>query len=604
VRIRDNSRFSILLGAVLATVFAYRWQFGFPFWHETVNPNYETFATYGSYLIFAREKFHFPFGQISGLGYPLQSVNIGTTGCIPLLALLFKFLGLIFGDKISQLNYVPIAEITAVGFSSWLIARFLELNQVRHRLVQAFAATLIALSHPLIMRSLWGAHFDVLAFPLFLAWFYAVFRWGSGDRRGELTLILLLPIAALVDFYACIGIILMTCGALVVQALFNVKLALRVGLKCALGLALTLVCLYLIGMYPAPEIGFKFSSFDFGLGGRYHVGDLLGPFIAQKELVPTILGTALAAQLGYPWTSDRLSPGQFVGISFVGTAGLVFFVLSMIFAFYKFRSYFLKAKVFASLAFFKSSYWSKPAISPWILICGGVFIAYVYSLGFLVHLMGHPLESIPLTPAGILTELVPTLFNIRAHGRLMIPSTMLVILGSAVLISPFLEVLTRRQNQLLTAGIATLMIIHIVEVGPVLANPLIKNREQFPIQYSVEEANLHRRIFQNSQAIFFAPTVKAADQRWVKEAYSLAATTNIPSNIFYLARPSLSDLAIINSDLQDILHGRLTSLYKRYGHITIILHSDIASTVLKSADRPIESGQLSNRNGVLTWIKL
>jgi hypothetical protein len=218
--------------------------------------------------------------------------------------------------------------------------------------------------------------------------------------------------------------------------------------------------------------------------------------------------------------------------------------------------------------------------------------------------MGHPLESIPLTPAGILTELVPTLFNIRAHGRLMIPSTMLVILGSAVLISPFLEVLTRRQNQLLTAGIATLMIIHIVEVGPVLANPLIKNREQFPIQYSVEEANLHRRIFQNSQAIFFAPTVKAADQRWVKEAYSLAATTNIPSNIFYLARPSLSDLAIINSDLQDILHGRLTSLYKRYGHITIILHSDIASTVLKSADRPIESGQLSNRNGVLTWIKL
>ncbi|MDO8263099.1 MAG: hypothetical protein Q7T21_07720, partial [Gallionella sp.] len=279
----------VTIAAGVAVLFSIRFLYCLPFSGFTRAFNYETVTTLASFLIFAQEPWSFPVGVIKGLAFPFADANIGNVGALPLFALSFKALGSLSSSFLTQ-DYFILVEILSCFLTALFAGKILGSIGVSSKALRALGALLTGTSFLLLTRSEWHQPFCVASFPLFMAWIYAmilVLRRGSWSLREDVAVVLIFPLAALVDNYSLFGMLLGTSALLMIE-LYEAILGglrsswnrvFRIFFFCIAGSMLSLLALYAIGMYPLPAVPNTFTSYDFGMGGRYHVADLFAPLI-------------------------------------------------------------------------------------------------------------------------------------------------------------------------------------------------------------------------------------------------------------------------------------------------------------------------------------
>lgn len=98
---------------------------------------------------------------------------------------------------------------------------------------------------------------------------------GNWQLSKDVVILSLYPITALLDNYSLFGILLGT-SVILVREVYEAGFggrhtswnrSLRLLHLCISGSALSVLALYVIGMFPLPSVPPTFSSYDFGMGG-------------------------------------------------------------------------------------------------------------------------------------------------------------------------------------------------------------------------------------------------------------------------------------------------------------------------------------------------
>ena len=151
------------------------------------------------------------------------------------------------------------------------------------------SALLTGASFLVFTRSAWTQPFCIVAFPIFTVDIYddAVNEKENWQPLQDIAILSIFPIAALLDNYSLFAILLGT-SVLLARETYEASFggrptswnrSLRLLLLCVFGSALSVLALYVIGMFPLPSIPPTFTSYDFGMGGRYHVADLFSVWL-------------------------------------------------------------------------------------------------------------------------------------------------------------------------------------------------------------------------------------------------------------------------------------------------------------------------------------
>lgn len=499
--------------------------------------SYESYLTHSSYILFAHEPWSFPVGKIPKLTYPFPDANIGNTGCIPIAAIFFKALGNIF-PYFKTFYYFSSLEMISVFFSAFFISRiFLLLG--RFRLLEHFAAlTLILITPSLILRSIWQQPFVILSFPIFSIWIYLHLKiYKFPLQKHWICAAFLFPIAATSDFYAFVGICLAS-GIVILTSFMNLlstrasetkKIFRNVLFSTVFGVLLSILTLYIIGMIPLPSPTHTFSSFEFGMGGGYHVADVFGFFI--------------------PPNARFLSPGQYEGTVYLGLGAVLVLLMTL--------ASWTKNK-FTLLPFSKNIPFSSPNISAIRAVFFAALFLLLYSWGYKIHVFGKPLDWIVFTPASLISEWFHPLYNIRAPGRLGIFPMMIITLGALWWVCQHGE--AKPKFKFLLLG---LMAIQIVDSVSLLKPYPSYSNNPVLTRYSEDDVAEIQNLSKNKTSLIIAPSVRD-DVSWLERAYSLAVLTGLPSNIYYLARPVGDHELLTSADHHLVQQGGFNSLFKKY----------------------------------------
>ena len=562
---------TVAIGITL--LFASRFFTCLPFSGFTREFNYETAATLISYLIFAQEPWSFPLGTIKGLTFPFEVGNVGNVGAIPLFALCFKALGTIF-TYFKTFDYFVLLDILSCFFTAFFSQKILGTLGVHRTAIRVLGALLTGASFLIFTRSAMLQPFCVVAFPLYAAWIYATLltlQRGKWKLRHDLIIVSLFPIATLLDNYTFFALLLGT-AALFLREIYEALwgslhsswnrthriLFIGVG-----GILLSVLALYAIGMYPLPPIPATFTSYDFGMGGRYHVADLFGPWIP-------IAGTplpesSLLARLGLPLTTNNLGPGQYEGVAYVGTPILFLWIFIGLVWIISLPKQMLKRSscvgvVRARLVLY----------SPWKKVGLASLVVFLFSLGYELHALGHGYPGYSGMPAAWIADSFPALYNLRATGRLASLLSFFLIIEGIRRFSVWSENIswqegTKRLFFLTYCLIGLLFLVHLVEISPFLCP--IPALPSHPIGniYSEEEIAQLKQIGTNHDIVMIGPSVRAVGVRWTTEAFSLAYYLALRSNLSYIARTLPEHNLKIAKDLARILNGHWSSLEIEYG---------------------------------------
>jgi len=539
--------------------------------------NQETIATLSSFLMYAQEPWSFPIGLIKGLSYPFSDGNIGNVGAIPLFALIFKAFGTLM-PYFQYFDYFVLVDITSCFLTAYYSQKILDALQIKNFGFRALAALLTGTSFLVFNRSAWMQPFCIVAFPIFCAWIYAMLltlRRGKWVLTQEISILSIYPLAALTDNYSLFAILLGTFVLMVreiYEAIFgglttSWSRCMRLFLFCVIGAALSVIALYMIGMYPLPSIPQSFSSYDFGMGGRYHVADLFSPWLpAANGEIEYFPEPSLLGRIGFPISTKLLADGQYEGIAYIGTSALLiwfFLITNWLRLIIKNRyEYGIPiAYVNTSLVLFSS--WKKIAIA-----CSCVFI---FSLGYELHILGYAFPSFSGMPAAWIADRFPSVHNIRAQGRLAsLLSLFLIIEGVRQLAiwcdkrSVLLHKNRSNQKEVITLLIILLLTgIHIIEIFAFF-KPVPVQKTLSMGDWTEGEIAKIKQISAKHDALLIAPNWREG-LAWETKIYSLAFYSGLRSNIYLIARTLPERETRISRDLDWVIRGEWEALEKEYG---------------------------------------
>ena len=595
------SKYSQILVAILIScIFLLHYFNCLPFSGYTKIFNYETVATLTSYLIYAQEPWTFPLGQIKSLTFPFEDANVGNVGALPLFAISFKALGTIFG-YFKTFDYFVLVDLLSCFATALFSQKILLKLGVRRFWLRALAALLTGSSLLLINRSIWLQPFCIVAGPIFLMWMYAIicfFEQKGINWLNDVRYAMIFPLAILLDGYTFFGIILGT-GILLIREFYEAYFG---GLKssrdrlirllslCFIGVTLSYFALYVIGMYPMPKLAQTFTSYDFGMGGRYHVADLFSTFMPQGSHLFGVFPATLGLGSYFPWTTDILSEGQYEGIAYFGTPVLIIGILYLSFWFVRLAS--------ERRLDFKLPY-KLTLLSPWAKIAIGVTGVFVFSLGYELHILGRPFPSFNLMPAAWIADRIPSLFNVRAPGRLASLLSFFLILELFRRLSIWLDspstasssrgINFKPTNKQISVAIFFLALLHLVEIAPFLTP--IKAQPLFPLGgvFNQKEIAEIERLSAGHNLVLLAPSVRAVDVQWETEAFSFAYTSKLRSNLYYLARTDPKHDQRIARDLQLIESGKWKLLQDEYQQsMLIVIPINMANKLRGLVDKDFE----------------
>ena len=571
-----------------------------PFSGYTKPFNYETVTTLTSYLIYAQEPWSFPLGQIKSLTFPFEDANVGNVGALPLFAISFKALGTVFG-YFKTFDYFVLVDLLSCFATALFSQKILLKLGVSRFWLRVLAALLTGSSLLLINRSIWLQPFCIVAGPIFMMWMYAIicfFEQKGINWLNDLGCAMIFPIAVLLDGYAFFGIMLGT-SILLIREFYEAYFGglkssrdrfIRILSLCFIGVTLSYFVLYIIGMYPMPKLAQTFTSYDFGMGGRYHVADLFSTIMPQGNRLFGVLPAALGLGSYFPLTTDILSEGQYEGIAYFGTPVLIIGIVYLIFWVVRLAS--------ERRLNFKLSY-KLTLLSPWTKIAIGVTGVFVFSLGYELHILGHSFPNFNLMPAAWIADRIPSLFNVRAPGRLASLLSFYLILELFRRISIWLDAppnachskrnYFRPSNKQINITIFILALLHLVEIAPFLTP--IKAQPLFPIGgvFNEKEITEIDRLSSEHTLVLLAPSVRAADVQWETEAFSFAYISKLRSNLYYLARTDPKHDQRIARDLQLIESGKWMLLQDEYQErMLIVIPINIANKLRGLVDKDFE----------------
>lgn len=578
---------TIALG--VAAIFSVRFLDCLPFSGFIRTFNYETVTTFASFLIYAAEPFSFPLGVIKGLTFPFEDANVGNVGALPLFAISVKALGRIIPYFQTFDYFVPV-EIASCFLTALFAQKILGILGVTQTAFRILAALLTGTSFLLLTRSSWHQPFCVVSFPIFAAWIFAMLltlQRGKWRFRQDLAIVSIFPIATLTDNYAFIGILLGT-GVLLAREFFEAIFGglstswnrfSRILFFCVGGVALSILGLYIIGMFPLPPIPQTFTSYDFGMGGRYHVADFFAPWIPVANgsfTEPSLLG-----RLGFPINTDQLGEGQYEGVGYVGTAALLLWMAIAAGWLFSIRKNCQANYLRHRLAQDKLALYS-----PWKKIGLAIALVFIFSLGYELRVLGHAFPNFSGMPAAWIADRISPLYNIRATGRLAPLLSVFLILEGIRRFCRWYEGISNRPSHrpigFSRIGLSVVMVfvaIHFIEIAPFLrpvpAHPSLPSQPISGI-YSDEEIEKIRNIASHHDIVLVSPSVRAVDVRWTSEAYGLVYYAGLRSNLYYLARTDPSHDALIAGDLSRVIEGDWDSLIKQYGRVVFAIPSDRA----------------------------
>ena len=592
--------------SIVTAFFAIRFWDCLPFSGSTRLLNVESLGEYGAYLIYADEPFTFPLGKIARMTFPFLDANIGSTGSIALFAIVFKFLGKV-SSLFKDFYYFTLLDLVAVfltAFNAALILKEFRVTKFGYILLGSF---LTALSFPIIIRSEWHQPFCVLGFPIYLAWGLIMLKiMRRPSVKAGAALLLLLSVTTLVDNYTFVGLILMTLVflvlevfALLIQGADRTRLHRFgvAGFSFLVGIAASVSVLYVLGMYPLPEIPLNISSFDFGMGGGYHVADLLAPFMTPKEGTSSFPAGSILSGIGFPFTTAIQDVGQYEGFSYIGTVPVALLCLIFVSALALHLSPAGRAKVGAKILRVRSFSYYYRRIPDALMIGVCAFSCFIFSLGYVLYVAGRRIESIPLMPAGMMAEMWHPLFNIRAPGRLAVPFMLFLVLLSCVLVSRSIDWLKchprfAQSSNLLTLLPFILILVHLFDVLPLLRPVQAAGSDQIKSIFTTEERNQIRATVTDKTALLIAPSIWTGDDEWDAVVYGLGYAAGVPVNTYYVARQIPLHFYASKDDISSILQGRIHSIFEKYGNVAIAVPGRRWSDLRGIVDAPVAVKQI------------
>lgn len=584
------------IAVAVAILFSIRYLNCLPFSGSTRIFNSETVVTLTSALMYVKESFSFPLGVIQHLTFPFEDANIGNVGALPLFAVGVKALGTLI-PYFKGFDYFVFVDILSVFLTAFFSQRILATLSVDHVAFRALGALLTGTSFILLIRSDWFQPFCVIGFSMVAAWMYSMLltlQRGQWKWRQDFLIISLFPVAALVDNYALWGIILGT-GVILLREAFEAfggglpnswNRVHRLSFLLFGGVALSVCSLYVIGMFPLPSVS-SFTSYDFGMGGRYHVADIFSLWLppATKYFPePSLLG-----RLGFPFNTDHLGKGQYEGVAYVGTA-VLFLWLAIVAAWLCSVAKGTPRKILrATLVDTRVILYS-----PWKKIGVAVLVVFIFSLGYELHIYGMTFPNFSGMPAAWIADRLPSVYNIRATGRLATLMSLFLVLEGICILHAWhagrVMLLSRSQSvpfsYLSLVVVAMLVSVHLFEIAPLLRPVPAQPLHPLGGVFSAVEIKTLRRIAESHERVLIAPSVRGADTKWSTEAYSLAYYLGLRSNLYMIARTvPLHDLHI-TKDLSRIMNGDWDSLQAEYGQAIIAIPSNSADRLrVKMEDR-------------------
>jgi hypothetical protein len=591
---------SYSVACLVTCIFSLHYLHCLPFSGYTREFNYETVATLISFLIYSQEPWSFPLGQIKSLTFPFEDANVGNVGALPLFAISFKALGTVF-DYFKTFDYFVLVDLLSCFSTALFSQKILVKLGVNRFWLRALAALLTGSSLLLINRSVWLQPFCIVAGPIFLMWIYTIicfFEQKGTNWLNDVRYAMIFPIAILLDGYTFFGIMLGT-GVLLIREFYEAFFG---GLKssrvrfirllslCFIGVTLSYFALFVIGMYPMPKLAHTFTSYDFGMGGRYHVADLFSTFMPQGNRLFGVIPATLGLGSYFPLTTDILSEGQYEGIAYFGTPVLLIAILYLIFWVVRPAS---ERRPNLKL------HYKLTLLSPWTKIAIGVTGVFVFSLGYELHILGRPFPNFNLMPAAWIADRIPSLFNVRAPGRLASLLSFFLILELFRRVSIWLDRPSnswgckrnslRLTNNQINVSIIFLALIHIAEISPFLIP--VKAQPLFPIGgvFNKNEIAEIKKISSMHDLVMIAPSVRAADVQWEAEAFSFTYASKLRSNLYYLARTDPKHDQRIARDLQLIESGKWKLLQDEYQQrILIVIPIKMANKLRSLVDQDFE----------------
>ncbi len=561
----------------IAVLFSLRFLDGLPFSGFSKVFNQETVATLTSFLMYAQEPWSFPIGTIQGLAFPFSDGNIGNVGAIPFFALIFKALGTAF-PYFQTFDYFVLIDIVSCYLTAYFAQKILIAVGVRQFGFRALGALLTGASFLVFTRSAWLQPFCIVAFPVFTAWLYAMLltmQRGKWKPAQDVAILSIYPIAALLDNYSLFALLLGTSVILVrelYEAIFGGSQAsrnrsFRLMFLCVFGSALCVLSLYIIGMYPLPPVPQKFSSYDFGMGGRYHVADLFSPVLpAANGVTAYFREPSLLGRLDFPVSTNLLADGQYEGVAYIGTSALL--IWCMLAAIWLLSIGKDRYGISTQITSTKSKL---ILYSPWGKIGIASLSVFIFSLGYELHILGYSFPNFSGMPAAWIADRFPTVHNIRAQGRLASLLSFFLILEGIRQLSKWCEARyeqiqsnSSKQRDVVALVIITfLTTIHLTEIFSFLKPVPVQETHQFSGWTSDQIAKI-REISSKNDVILIAPSWREGLD-WETKIYSLAYYSGLRSNIYLIARTLPEREIRISRDLNLIIKGEWDTLEKEYG---------------------------------------
>jgi hypothetical protein len=350
-------------------------------------------------------------------------------------------------------------------------------------------------------------------------------------------------------------------------------------------------------MYPLPGVPLNISSFDFGMGGGYHVADLLAPFIAPKEGTAGFPAGAILAGFGFPMTTAIQDTGQYEGFSYIGTVPLILFCLIFITALALRLSPAGRARAGENMLQVRSFSYFYRRIPDALMMGLCAFSCFIFSLGYVLHVAGRKIESIPLMPAGVMADMWHPLFNIRAPGRLAVPFMLFLILLSCVWFTRSVDRLKRHPRfaqfpNLLALLPVVFIAVHLIEVSPLLQPIQAAGDDQIKSVFSAEEKNQIRATMTDKAALLIAPSIWTGDNGWDAVVYGLGFAAGVPVNTYYVARQIPQHYYASKDDVSSILQGRIHSIFEKYGNVAIAVPGRRWPDLSRIVDVPVTVKQI------------
>ena len=578
----------IFISFLVAAIFSIRFIECLPFSNDTRVFNEETAPTTISYLIYAKEDFSFPIGEIRNIGFPFSDGNVGNVGAMPLFAIAFKALGKLL-PYFQTFDYFVFIEIFSSFFTAYFALKIFTMLGIGNINFRLLGALLLGTSFIMLIRSNTHQPFCVVMFPLFMAWIYSMLvalQKNNITNRETLFIATIFPITTLIDNYTFVGIVLGTSAIGLIEfyeAYFGGLASswqrfFRILFVLIIGILLSIFSLYIIGMYPLPTSVGTFTSYDFGMGGRYHVADLFSPIIPIGENHLLSSSLSLFSRSNY-FPTISIANGHYLGLSYIGTSSILLWSFIIISALFFYKNTIPYGGYSYRRQFKLCSAWKKIGIAT-------IFV-FIFSLGYELHIFGKAFPNFNLMPAAWLSDRFPILYNIRATNRLATLFSLFITIQGIRLIYEYYisnkrsikkKIFSEYYKNIIHIFLVFIVIIHLFEILPLLRP--VPSQASHPIADTFSDDGIRKlkALGKEHDVVLIIPSVNEVnyDVKWGKEAYALTYYLGLPSNLALLARISTQNINKRQYDLNRVKNGEWDSLINEYGKVMFAMPNSMA----------------------------